>query len=209
MDKDKTVNETCETAEVNKSEEVDIKDEGAQDNQENQENQKSSEATGQETEVSENSEIESLKASLEEKTKRCDEYKDMLQRLAAEFDNYKKRTAREKEALYFDALSDVVSEFLPVIDNIERAINACKSENSQESMLEGIELINRQVKETLKKLGVEQIDCVGKRFDPNLHEAVMHIEDDTYEQNVVVEEFQKGYIFKDKVIRHSIVKVAN
>ena len=200
MDKDKTVNETCETAEVGKNEEVDRNDNETQENVE---------ATEQKTEVCDNSEIESLKASLEDKTKQCDEYKDMIQRLAAEFDNYKKRTAREKEALYFDALSDVVSEFLPVIDNIERAINACKSENTQESMLEGIELISRQVKETLKKLGVEPIECVGKKFDPNLHEAVMHIEDDTYEQNVVVEEFQKGYICKDKVIRHSIVKVAN
>jgi len=200
MDKDKTVNEAYETAEIDKNEEVDIKDGGTQEDVK---------TTEQETETSEKSEIESLKASLEDKTKQCDEYKDMLQRLAAEFDNYKKRTAREKEALYFDALSDVVSEFLPVIDNIERAINACKSENTQESMLEGIELISRQVKETLKKLGVEPIECVGKKFDPNLHEAVMHIEDDTYEQNVVVEEFQKGYICKDKVIRHSIVKVAN
>jgi len=200
MDKDKTVNETCETAEVGKNEEVDRNDNETQENVE---------ATEQKTEVCDNSEIESLKASLEDKTKQCDEYKDMIQRLAAEFDNYKKRTAREKEALYFDALSDVVSEFLPVIDNIERAIKACKSENTKESMLEGIELINRQVNETLKKLGVMPIECVGKEFDPNLHEAVMHIEDESYEQNVVVEEFQKGYICKDKVIRHSIVKVAN
>lgn len=200
MDKDKIVNEACETPEENINEEVDTKDSETQDNDQ---------SAGQETDTSENSEIEALKASLEDKSKQCDEYKDMIQRLAAEFDNYKKRTAREKEALYSDAVSDVVSAFLPVIDNIERAIEACKGENTKESMLEGIELINRQVKETLKKLGVEPIECVGKEFDPNFHEAVMHIEDDSYDQNVVVEEFQKGYICKDKVIRHSVVKVAN
>lgn len=193
MDKDKVAKEACVTPEAGENERVD----------------KQVDSKDVETQENDESTIESLKASLEDKTNQCDEYKNMLQRIAAEFDNYKKRTAREKEALYSDAISDAVSAFLPVIDNIERAIKACEGENTRESMLEGIELIYRQVKETLKKLGVEQIDCVGKEFDPNFHEAVMHIEDDSYEQNVVVEEFQKGYICKDKVIRHSVVKVAN
>jgi molecular chaperone GrpE len=154
-------------------------------------------------------EIEELKANCEEKTKQCEEYFNMLQRTAAEFDNFKKRTAREKEALYQDATSDVVAAFLPVIDNLERAIQAANNDAGGNSLKEGIELVYRQFSEVMKKLKVEVIEAVSKEFDPNLHNAVSHVDDDNYGDNVVVEEFQKGYIFKDKVIRHSMVKVAN
>lgn len=167
------------------------------------------ETEAKDTNNQENEELQSLKALLDDRSKQCDEYKNMLQRIAAEFDNYKKRTAREKDSLYSEAVSDTISAFLPVVDNIERAIKACEMENTQEAMVEGVEMINKQVMETLSKLEVEQIDCIGKNFDPNLHNAVMHVEDDSFGQNVVIEEFQKGYIYKDKVIRHSVVKVAN
>ena len=154
-------------------------------------------------------EIENLKKQINEKTKKCDEYLDMLQRTAAEFDNYKKRTAREKEALYTDALSDVVKSFLPVLDSVDRALEVCGKESTKESLAEGIELIGKQIQAVLKNLGVEQIKSIGEEFNPELHNAVMHVEDEAYGQNVVVEEFQKGYIYKDRVIRHSMVKVAN
>lgn len=154
-------------------------------------------------------EIEELKAECEAKAKQCEEYFNMLQRTAAEFDNYKKRTAREKEALYQDATSDVVAAFLPVVDNLERAIQAASNDAGSNSLKEGIELVYRQFSEVLKKLNVEVIEAVGKEFDPNLHNAVSHIDDENYGENEVVEEFQKGYILKDKVIRHSMVKVAN
>lgn len=147
-------------------------------------------------------EVEELKA-------KCEEYFNMLQRTAAEFDNYKKRTAREKEALYMDATGDVVAAFLPVVDNIERAIQAANNDASDTSLKEGIELVYRQFKDVMKKLNVEPIEAVGKEFDPNLHNAVSHVDDEEYGENVVVEEFQKGYVLKDKVIRHSMVKVAN
>lgn len=155
--------------------------------------------------------LELIKAQLEEKSKQCNEYINMAQRIAAEFDNYRKRTAKEKEALYSDAVSDVVGAFLPVLDSIEKAVDACKKEGSSDMAIrEGVELINRQVKEVLSKLGVEEIKAVGMDFDPELHNAVMHIEDAAYGKNVVVEELRKGYIYKDKVvIRHSMVKVAN
>lgn len=153
--------------------------------------------------------IEDLKSQLEEKTKQSDEYYNMLQRTAAEFDNYKKRTAKERGSLYSQAVCDVVSAFLPIMDNIERAINVCDSEAEAKSIKEGIELINRSANEILKDLGVEAIKCVGGEFDPELHEAVMHVEDENYDQNTVIEEFQKGYKNNDKVIRHSVVKVAN
>ncbi|HOM02462.1 MAG TPA: nucleotide exchange factor GrpE [Acetivibrio sp.] len=162
-----------------------------------------------ENEASSNEEIDSLKSQLEEKTKKCEEYFNMLQRTAAEFDNYKKRTVKEKEAIYTDALSDAVASFLPVVDNIERALQAASGDADVKSIREGIELVYRQFKDVMKKLGVEEIKALGEKFDPNLHNAVMHVEDSECGENIVVEEFQKGYKLKDKVIRHSMVKVAN
>ncbi len=154
-------------------------------------------------------ELESLKAELEEKNKKNEEYLDKLQRSVAEFDNYKKRTIREKESLYSEAVSDVVSAILPVVDNLERALQACSGDNGPQSLKEGVELVYRQMKDSLKNIGVEEINCSEACFDPQLHNAVMHVEDADCGQNMVVEEFQKGYVYKDKVIRHSMVKVAN
>lgn len=153
--------------------------------------------------------IESIQGELEEKNKQCADYFDKLQRMAAEFDNYKKRSAKEKEAVYIDAACDVVKAFLPVLDNVERAIKAIPEEESTKSIRDGVEMILKQFKETFKNIGVEEISAVGQTFDPMLHNAVMHVEDDSYGHNTVVEEFQKGYIYKDKVIRYSMVKVAN
>jgi len=169
------------------------------------------EETAQKTvgEAAVNQEIDKLKSQLEEKTKQCEEYFNMLQRTAAEFDNYKKRTAKEKGAIYTDAVSDSVASFLPVVDNIERALQASANDADFQSLKDGIELVHRQFKEVMKNLGVEEIKALGEKFDPNLHNAVMHIEDSEFGENVVIEEFQKGYILKDKVIRYSMVKVAN
>lgn len=156
-----------------------------------------------------NDELKSLKGQLEAKSRKCDEYMDLLQRKAAEFDNYKKRTIKEKESLYSDAVADAVSSFLPVADNMERALLACSKEGDISSLREGVEMTFKQLNEVFKNFGVEEIKSVGKKFDPNVHNAVMHIEDDTYGDNEVIEEFQKGYKVKDKVIRYSMVKVAN
>ncbi|MCX7842682.1 MAG: nucleotide exchange factor GrpE [Clostridia bacterium] len=152
--------------------------------------------------------VESLKEQLEAKSKKCDEYFNMLQRTMAEFDNYKKRTAREKTELYSEAVCEAVGAFLPVLDNLERAMNAAGTAEAN-SLKEGVEMIFRQLKDVMKNLGIEEIKGVGEKFDPNLHNAVMHISDDSLGEGVVVEEFQKGYSYKDKVIRHSMVKVAN
>lgn len=154
-------------------------------------------------------ELDAVKKELEEKTKKCEEYLDKLQRTAAEFDNFKKRSVKEKEALYVDAVSDVISAFLPVIDNVERALKALSADSSAQSLKEGVEMVFKQFMDTLKNLGVEEIKALNETFDPMLHNAVMHVEDDTYGHSVVVEEFQKGYKYKDKVIRYSMVKVAN
>jgi len=153
-------------------------------------------------------ELQEIKAKLKEQIKKSDDYFNRMQRLAAEFDNYKKRTAREKESLYLDAVAEVVAAFLPVADNLDRALKA-SSDSSDQPLKEGVELVHKQMKDVLKKLEVEEIKSIGEKFNPDLHNAVMHVTDDSVGENVIVEEFQKGYMVKDKVIRYSMVKVAN
>lgn len=155
-------------------------------------------------------EYDKLDAKLKELSIKCDEYFDKIQRNAAEFDNYKKRTVKEKEALYTDAFADAVQAFLPVVDNMERALAAITEDSNEvKTLKEGVDMVFNQLKEVFVKLGVEEIEADGKTFDPNLHNAVMHIEDDSYGENQVAEVFQKGYKLKDKVLRHSMVKVVN
>jgi molecular chaperone GrpE len=155
-------------------------------------------------------EFDKLDAKLKELSIKCDEYFDKIQRNAAEFDNYKKRTVKEKEALYTDAFADAVQVFLPVADNMERAIAAITEDSTEvKTLKEGVDMVFNQLKEVFAKLGVEEIEAEGKTFDPNIHNAVMHIEDDGYGENQVAEVFQKGYKLKDKVLRHSMVKVVN
>ncbi len=154
------------------------------------------------------SEIEELKKRLEEKTQQCEDYLNTIQRTAAEFDNYKKRTIKEKEALSLDSAIETVSELLPVVDNLERALKAAEDmENNP--LRDGVEMVMRQLMECLGKIGVEPIIAVDNPFNPEIHNAVMHVEDEEKGDNIVIEEFQKGYIMKGKVVRHSMVKVAN
>lgn len=155
-----------------------------------------------------NTEIEELKTKLEEKTRQCEEYINTVQRTAAEFDNYKKRTIKEKEALSLDVSIDTVNAFLPVVDNLERALKAAEKMESN-PLKDGVELVMRQLNECLEKMGIEPIAAVNNPFDPELHNAVMHVTDDDNGENIVIEEFQKGYVMKGKVVRHSMVKVVN
>lgn len=144
---------------------------------------------------------------LEEKLR---EQSDKYMRLYAEYDNYQKRTQREKDARYADAIIDAVAELLPIGDNLERALQTEVESEDAKKLKEGVEMIMKQFNDSLAKLSVEPIKAVGEQFDPNLHNAVMHIEDETIDDNTVVEEFMKGYIYNSKrVVRHSMVKVAN
>lgn len=150
----------------------------------------------------------------ENKLKECEEKlketEDKYLRLFAEFDNYKKRTEKEKSARYKDAVIDTVAEFLPVLDNLRRAVAAEAVSEDAKAIKEGVQMVEKQMTETLSKLKISEIKAVGEEFDPNLHNAVMHIEDESVTENTVVEEFIKGYIYDgDKVVRHSMVKVAN
>ena len=141
--------------------------------------------------------------------------KDSRIRLMAEFDNYKRRTQKEKERIYADALVDVSQSWLPILDNLDRASNAADMLDEQsdmdaiKSVAQGIDLIQKQAETAMDKLGIEEIDCLHKPFDPNLQEAVMRQDSDEYEPETVVEVLAKGYIYKDRVIRHAVVKVAN
>lgn len=163
----------------------------------------SEEATAEET-VAATAEYEELLAKKDEELNAKTE---QYQRLLAEYDNFKKRTAREKEAIYSDSVKDTVAELLPVIDNLVRAVDAFADKESDEC--KGVAMVLKQTEEIFAKLGVSEIKAVGEQFNPELHNAVMHVEDDKVDDNTVVEEFQKGYIYKDKVIRYSMVKVAN
>jgi len=127
-------------------------------------------------------------------------------RLMAEYDNYRKRSAKERENIYTDVRVDTVTKFLPVYDNLERAL---ATETSDEAYKKGVEMTFNQLKEVMTKLGVEEIPAVGEAFDPTYHNAVMHIEDEQYGEGIIVEQFQKGFKIGEKVIRFSMVKVAN
>lgn len=144
-------------------------------------------------------ELEALRKDLNEK-------EEQYLRLAAEYDNFRKRSQKEKESLYQGAKSDAVAAFLPVYDNLERAL---KQETADDAYKKGVEMTMSGLKEILSKLGVEEIPALGETFDPSLHNAVMHVEDENAGENTVVEVFQSGFKLGEKVIRFAMVKVAN
>lgn len=150
-----------------------------------------------------------LEAELKEAKTQADDYYNRLQRLQAEFDNFRKRTFKEKEELVKYASERVVRELLPVIDNFERALEAAKNTQDFAALAQGVEMIFRQLNGVLGKEGLAEIEAVGQAFDPNLHEAIMQVDSEEHPANTVVEEVQKGYYLKDKVLRPSMVKVSS
>lgn len=135
-----------------------------------------------------------------------EELTDRLKRSMAEFDNFRKRTEKEKASMYIIGAKDIVEKILPVVDNFERGLAQAPEEDA---FAEGMKMIYKQLMTVLDEMGVKPIETVGKEFDPNFHNAVMHVDDENEGDNVIVEEFQKGYTYKDFVVRHSMVKVAN
>lgn len=165
--------------------------------------EKTEEMQEETTENQEPSELEKCKEKLKES-------EDKYLRLYAEFDNYKKRTQKEKDARYADAVIDTAAELLPVMDNLERALAVDVASEDAKSLKDGVEMVKKQMKDALSKLNISEIPAVGEEFDPNIHNAVMHIDDDSVTDNTVVEEFMKGYMYNnERVVRHSMVKVAN
>lgn len=154
-------------------------------------------------------ELEQLKLKLEKAESSSKDYLDKLQRSMAEFDNFRKRTNVEKASMYENGARDTIEKLLPILDNFERAILSTPEEDKSSAMFKGIDMIFNQMVETFKNMGVEEVAGVGETFDPNIHNAVLHIDDDSFGENVVAEVMQKGYKYKDKIIRPSMVKVAN
>ena len=134
---------------------------------------------------------------------------DRLKRQMAEFDNYRKRTEKEKAGMYMVGAKEIVEKILPVVDNFERGLAGVPEEQKEDPFVTGVAQIYKQLMTTLEGMGVKVIEAVGAEFDPDFHNAVMHVEDESVGENIVVEEFQKGYMYKEFVVRHSMVKVAN
>ena len=143
------------------------------------------------------------------KDEKIDELNDKLRRSMAEFDNYRKRTDKEKSAMYEIGAKDVIEKILPIVDNFERGLNTIPEDAKGTAFAEGMEKIYKQFVKTLDDLGVKPIEAVGKPFDPNFHNAVMHVEDENLGENVVAAELKKGYTYKESIVRHSMVQVAN
>jgi len=145
----------------------------------------------------------------DKKDEQIEELKDRLMRTMAEFDNFRKRSEKEKSQMFEIGAKDIIEKVLPVIDNFERGLNAIPDDLKENPFTQGMEQIYKQLLSVLEAAGVTPIDAVGKEFDPNFHNAVMHDEDDSMGENIVAEELQKGYMYHDSVVRHSMVKVVN
>ncbi len=197
---------TEDTAEVDQTVQEEAQENVSEENTDGAEEQKSSKQEKKKIKKLE-SEIEKLSATVAELEAQIAEANDKYTRLFAEYDNYRKRSAKEREGIYTDAYVDAIGEILPILDNMERALQY--KDNDSENIARGLEMIMKSFVDTLGKMGVSEIEALGAEFDPNLHNAVMHVDDEAYGENEIVEVFMKGYRKGDKVLRHSMVKVAN
>ncbi len=145
----------------------------------------------------------------DKKDEKIDELTDRLTRQMAEFDNFRKRTEKEKSQMYEIGAKDIIEKILPIVDNFERGLASMPEEEKATPFAEGMEKIYKQLMTMLESIDVKPIEAVGKEFNPDFHNAVMHVEDEELDENIIVEEFQKGYTYRDSVVRHSMVKVAN
>ena len=149
------------------------------------------------------------KEKKDKKDEKIEELTDRVRRQMAEFDNFRKRTEKEKTQMFETGAKSIVEKILPVVDNFERGLAAVTEEEKGTPFVEGMEKIYKQMMTVLEEAGVKPIEAVGQALDPNLHNAVMHVEDEEFGENIIAEEFQKGYTYRDSVVRHSMVKVAN
>ena len=163
-----------------------------------------------EKECSEKADCDDSKApKKDKKDEQIADLTDKLTRQMAEFDNYRKRTEKEKSAMYEIGAKDVIEKILPVVDNFERGFVTVSEEEKENPFVQGMDKVYKQLMTVLEGLGVKPIEALGQEFNPDLHHAVMHVEDEEAGENVIVEEFQKGYMYRDSVVRYSMVKVAN
>lgn len=165
-------------------------------------------AEGQE-EAAGASETEGASGKKDPKDQKIEELTDRVKRQMAEFENFRKRTEKEKSSMYEMGAKDMIERILPVVDNFERGLATLPEDAKDSPVAEGMKMIYKQLVKMLEDAGVKAIDAAGKEFDPNFHNAVMHVEDENLGENIVAEELQKGYLYRDTVVRHSMVKVAN
>ena len=167
------------------------------------------EETSDKEEKSSGKKLFGKKNKKDKKDEKIEELTDKLTRKMAEFDNFRKRTEKEKSQMYEVGAKDIIDKILPIVDNFERGLEGVKEEEKEDPFVQGMEKVYKQLMTTLEGLGVKPIEAVGKEFNPDFHNAVMHVEDEELGENIIAEEFQKGYTYRDSVVRHSMVKVAN
>ena len=216
MSKEEMVKEAVEEAKAKAAKEAGEQEEQAEETVE--ETAEQEEVSEEAEEASEEEETEEgsgfmkkfgRKNKKDKKDEKIEELTDRLTRQMAEFDNFRKRTEKEKSQMYEVGAKDIIEKILPVVDNFERGLDAVKEEDKEDPFIQGMEKVYKQLMTTLEGIEVKPIEAVGQEFDPNLHNAVMHVEDENLGENIIAEEFQKGYMYRDSVVRHSMVKVAN
>ena len=218
MSKEDMVKEAVEEAKAKAAEEAgqDASEEEAaedaadtEDSAEQAEESASDADEGKEDSKAEKKKFFGKKNKKDKKDEKIDELTDRLTRQMAEFDNFRKRTEKEKSQMYEIGAKDIIEKILPIVDNFERGLTSMPEEEKATPFAEGMEKIYKQLMTTLESIDVKPIEAVGKEFNPDFHNAVMHVEDEELDENIIVEEFQKGYTYRDSVVRHSMVKVAN
>ena len=227
MSKEEMVKEAVEEAKAKAAEEA--KEETSSGNDEAAPTEESAEASAENKTAEENTEATAdagedaadsepkeekkkffgKKNKKDKKDEKIEELTDRLTRQMAEFDNFRKRTEKEKSQMYEIGARDIIEKILPIVDNFERGLSSMPEEEKATPFAEGMEKVYKQLMTTLESIDVKPIEAVGKEFDPDFHNAVMHVEDEELGENIIAEEFQKGYTYRDSVVRHSMVKVAN
>ena len=216
--KEREQNTAEETSEVLKTEEAAEENREETKAPEDAETEAATEEAAAETAAEEAAEEEKEKETAKElfhhekkdpKDEKIAELTDRMQRTMAEFDNFRKRTEKEKAAMYEIGAKDIIEKILPVLDNFERGLTTVPEEEKENPFVQGMDKIYKQFVKTLEDIGVKPMDAAGKPFDPNFHNAVMHVEDEELGENIVAEELQKGYTYRDSVVRPAMVKVAN
>ena len=189
--------------------ETDSMDEASAGNDAGENESEADEDSEEESSKTEKKKFFSKKNKKDKKDEKIEELTDRLTRQMAEFDNFRKRTEKEKSQMYEIGAKDIIEKILPVVDNFERGLASMSEEERTTPFAEGMEKIYKQFMTTLEGIGVKPIEAVGQEFNPDFHNAVMHVEDEEFGENIIAEEFQKGYMYRDSVVRHSMVKVAN
>ena len=199
--------ETGEAKETEASNDIPETQEGTPD--ETEETEETEESTEQAPAAEKEEKKGFFKKKKDPRDEKIEDLTDRVKRQMAEFENFRKRTDKEKSAMYEMGAKDIIERILPVIDNFERGLATVPDDAKETPLAEGMEKIYKQFRKTLEEAGVKAIEAVGQEFDPNYHNAVMHVDDESLGENIVAEELQKGYMYRDSVVRHSMVKVAN